>query len=82
LDAEPGGEPLGVDVRGVVGAELGHDPAEDTAVRAAGAGLLGSGQRGEVGIDGAAEGDVTSGVGDAVDRCHSLGVSELMGHYL
>src|ERR1017187_7407384 len=41
---EPGSEPLGADVRGRVRAELGDDPAEDTAVGAAGAGVLGAAQ--------------------------------------
>jgi hypothetical protein len=43
LRAEPLSEPLGVDlVRCGLSAELGHDPAENPAVRPAGAGLLGA----------------------------------------
>ena len=48
-------------VRRGVAAELGDDPAQDAAVRAAGAGLLGPAQGGQVGVDGPAECDVTGG---------------------
>jgi hypothetical protein len=62
LRAEPLSEPLGVDlVRRGLRAELGHDPAENPAVRPAGAGLLGAAQRDEAGLGGLAEGDVTGG---------------------
>ena len=57
-------------VRRGLGAELGHDPAENPAVGAAGAGLLGAAQRAEVDLGGLAEGGVTGGRGEAVDRSH------------
>ena len=41
-------------------AELGGQAAENLAVSAAGAGLLGAAQRGEVGVDGAAEGHLVA----------------------
>lgn len=56
----PGGEPFQVDVRCGIGAELDHDPAEDPAVGAAGAGVLVAVQGGEVGVDGLAKGDATA----------------------
>ena len=69
--ANPPGEPFRVDLAGPgLGAELGHDPAEDPAVGAACAGLLGAAQGGEVGVGGRAEGDVTGGRGEAADRSH------------
>jgi hypothetical protein len=44
LRGEPVGEWVRADVRRGVAAELGHDPAEDPAVGAAGAGVLGAAQ--------------------------------------
>ena len=78
---DPGGEPLRVDTGGVA-AELGHDPAEDQALGAAGAGLLGAVQGGGVGVGGLAEGDVTGGRGEAADRSHGRTLSGVMGGYV
>ena len=72
MGTEPRGEPLRVNVRSVVGAELGHDPAEDATVSAAGAGLLGSAQGRQVGVCGAAESHLIGGAGDAADCSHAL----------
>lgn len=58
LRGEPRGTPLRANVRRGVVAELGHDPAEDPAVSAAGTGVPGAAQGDEVG-GGLAEGDVT-----------------------
>ena len=80
--AEPGGEPLGADVRATRRAELADGPAEHLAVDTAGALLLGPAQGGEVGVDGAAEGDVAGGRGDAADCSHEPMLSEKMAHFL
>ena len=61
LRGEPGSERSGSIVRSGVAAELGHDPAEDPAIGAASAGMLGAAQGGEVGVGGLAEGDITGG---------------------
>ena len=75
LLAEPFSELPGVDVRGGSGAEAGGGLAENLAVDAAGACLLGAAQGGEVGVDGLAEGDVAGGRAEAVDgRCHATHV--------
>ena len=76
---EPPGEPFRVDLTGPgVGAELGHDPAQDPPVGPAGAGLLGAVQGGQVGLGGPAEGDVTGGRGEAAHRSHGRTLSEVM----
>jgi hypothetical protein len=66
LLAEPDGEPLHADlIRRGLAAELRGQTAQDEAIDAAGARLLGSAQGSQVGIDGAAERDVTGGRDDA-----------------
>ena len=79
---KPGRKPFRVDVRRGVSAELGHDPAEDPAVGAAGTGLLDAPQGGEVGAGGLAEGDVTGGRGEAADRSRGRALSEVTAPYL
>jgi hypothetical protein len=59
------------------GAELGYDPAQDPPVGAAGAGLLGAAQGGQVGVGGLTESDVTGGRGEAADRSHGRTLSEV-----
>jgi hypothetical protein len=78
---EPGGELVRVDVRRGVAAELDHDPAEDLAIGAAGTGLLGAAQGGEIGVSSLAEGNATGGRGEAADCSYGRTLSELMARY-
>jgi hypothetical protein len=79
LLAEPGGEPFRIDPGRVgAGAEFGHDPAEHPAIGAAGAGVLGAAERGQVSVSSLAERDGGAGRDDALDGCDTGTLSEVM----
>jgi hypothetical protein len=83
LLADPGSEPLRIDPGRVgVGAELGHDPAEHPAIGAAGAGVLGAAERGQISVGGLAERDGGGGQCYVVDGYDAEDLSEVMTPYL